>query len=70
LAGFAPGRFHPTVTCAGTSTAMVKRIRSALGMLLTDAMERGLVAKNVVRELRRRNERQAEKLPVTIKTRS
>ena len=49
----------------GRSPVMVRRIRGALSMLLSDAMERGSVARNVVRELksnrRRGKERQAER---------
>ena len=49
----------------GRSTAMVKRIRSMLSMLLTDAMERGLATRNVARGLisnrTRGKERQAER---------
>jgi integrase len=47
------------------SPAMVRKIRTSLSSLLSDAQERGLVSRNVVRELRRTRkrgkERQAEK---------
>jgi integrase len=47
------------------SPAMVLKVRTSLSSLLSDAQERGLVARNVVRELRirrkRGKERQAEK---------
>jgi integrase len=47
------------------SSAMVKRVRSDLGALLSHAQENGLVARNVVREMRsgrrRGKERQAER---------
>jgi integrase len=47
------------------SPAMVRKIRVSLSALLSDAQERGLVSRNVVRELRRGRkrgkERQAEK---------
>ncbi len=47
------------------SRAMVKKIRGSLGAILADAQEQGLVARNVVRELRsgrrRGKERQAER---------
>jgi integrase len=47
------------------SSAMVKRIIGSLGAILADAQERGLVARNVVRELRsnrrRGKERRAER---------
>src|SRR5262249_56747071 len=36
---------------AGRSPKMVKRVRNALSMLLSDAQERGLVARNVARRL-------------------
>ncbi len=47
------------------SPAMVRKVRVSLSSLLSDAQERGLVSRNVVRELRRNRtrgaERQAEK---------
>jgi integrase len=47
------------------SSAMTKRVIGSLGSLIADAQERGLVARNVVRELRsgrkRGNERRAER---------
>jgi integrase len=47
------------------SPVMVKKIRTSLSALLSDAQERGLVSRNVVKELRRSRkrgkERQAEK---------
>jgi integrase len=47
------------------SSVMVRKIRGSLGALLADAQERGLVARNVVRELRasrrRGKERRAER---------
>ncbi len=47
------------------SSAMVKRVRGDLGALLSNAQENGLVARNVVREMRsgrrRGKERQAER---------
>jgi integrase len=47
------------------SPAMVRKVRTSLSALLSDAQERGLVSRNVVRELRRARkrgkERQAEK---------
>src|SRR5271165_6855081 len=50
---------------APRSIAMVRKVRVSLSALLADAQERGLVARNVVRELRRSRkrgkERQAEK---------
>ena len=57
--------FEDKLRSEGRSAAMVRRIRAALSMLLSDALERGSVARNVVRELkskrRRGKERQAEK---------
>ena len=50
---------------APRSPAMVRKIRGSLGSILADAQERGLVARNVVRELRsnrrRGKERRAER---------
>jgi integrase len=47
------------------SSAMARKVRTSLSSLLSDAQERGLVSRNVVRELRRTRkrgkERQAEK---------
>ncbi len=57
----APG----TTDSSPRSPAMVRKIRGSLGAILADAQERGLVARNVVRELRatrrRGKERQAER---------
>jgi integrase len=51
--------------CSPRSPAMVRKIRGSLGAILADAQERGLVARNVVRELRatrrRGKERRAER---------
>jgi integrase len=48
------GTFPPgsTQKCEPRSAAMVKKVRGALGSILADAQERGLVARNVVRDLR------------------
>jgi integrase len=43
------------------SAAMVRKVRSALSILLGDAMERGLVNRNVARELRARRKAGAER---------
>jgi integrase len=46
------------------SPAMVRKVRTSLGAILADAQERGLVAQNVVRDLRRRRrgkEKRADK---------
>jgi integrase len=45
----------------GRSTAMVRKVRCTLSMLLADAQERGFVNRNVARELRRGKERKAER---------
>jgi len=45
----------------GRSPVMVRRIRTALSMIVADAMERGHVSRNVVRELRRGKERKADR---------
>jgi hypothetical protein len=58
-------RFEDELRQNGRSPAMVKRVRGSLGALLADAQERGLVARNVVREVgrsrRRGKERHAER---------
>jgi integrase len=43
------------------SPAMVRKIRTSLSSLLSDAQERGLVSRNVVRELRKTRHRGAER---------
>ncbi len=43
------------------SPAMVRKVRVSLSSLLSDAQERGLVSRNVVRELRRTRRRGAER---------
>jgi integrase len=43
------------------SPAMVRKVRVSLSSLLSDAQERGLVSRNVVRELRRNRKRGAER---------
>lgn len=43
------------------SPAMVRKVRTSLGSLLADAMERGLVARNVVRERRRTRHKSVER---------
>jgi integrase len=45
----------------GRSPAMVRRTRTHLSMLISDAQERGYINRNVVRELRRGRERKADK---------
>jgi integrase len=46
--------FEDDLTKAGRSPAMVKKVMVSLGSLLADALERGLVGRNVVREMKRR----------------
>ena len=46
---------------APRSPAMVKKARVSLSLLISDAQERGLVARNVVRDLRRSRHRGAER---------
>jgi integrase len=53
--------FEDKLREAGRSPTLVRKLRSALSMLLADAQERGLVARNVVRELRRGKERKADR---------
>jgi integrase len=43
------------------SPSLVRKLRGSLGAILSDAQERGLVARNVVRELRRGKERRADR---------
>jgi integrase len=56
--------FEDKLRKEGRSAAMVKRVRCALSMLLSDAVERSLVARNVVRDVKskssQRHERQIE----------
>ena len=44
--------FEETLLDAGRSSTMVRKVLVSLGSLLADAQERGLVARNVVRDLR------------------
>lgn len=55
--------FQDRLRSEGRSAAMVKRVTVSLGSILSDAQERGLVARNVVRELagRRTKGRQGER---------
>ena len=46
---------------ASRSPAMMRKIRSSLGALIADAQERGLVSRNVVRELRSGRKRGGER---------
>lgn len=46
--------FEDDLLKAGRSPAMVKKVMVSLGSLLADALERGLVGRNVVREMKRR----------------
>ena len=57
--------FEDKLRTVGRSQAMIRRVLGSLGALLADAQERGLVARNVVRDLRGRRirgrDRQAER---------
>jgi integrase len=53
--------FEDRLRAGGRSPAMVRKVRTALSMLLADAVERGLVNRNVVRELRRGRDRKADR---------
>jgi integrase len=53
--------FEDQLRVAGRSAAMVRKVRTSLSMLLTDAQERGYVNRNVAKELRRSKERKAER---------
>jgi integrase len=57
--------FEDALHREGRSAAMIKRVLVSLGALLGDAMERGLVARNLVKDLRSRRaggiERRAER---------
>jgi integrase len=46
---------------APRSPAMVKKIRTSLSSLISDAQERGLISRNVVRDLRAKRKRGAER---------
>lgn len=71
--------FEDELRQAGRSTAMIRKVLVSLGSLLADAQERGLVGRNVVREIRgrraggeRRQERRQKgklKIGVDIPTR-
>jgi integrase len=49
--------FQDQLRAEGRSIAMVKRVTGSLGSILADAQDRGLVARNVVREMARRQPR-------------
>jgi integrase len=53
--------FEDRLRQTGRAPDMVRRIRTSLSMLLADAQERGLVNRNVARDLRRGKERKAER---------
>jgi integrase len=55
--GVMPGGIEPQPR----SPAMVRKVRVSLSSLLSDAQERGLVSRNVVRDLRRGRQRGAER---------
>jgi integrase len=65
LTGPAVRSFEDTLRKEGRSAAMIRKVMVSLSSLLSDAGERGLVARNVVRDLRGRRrkgkDRQAER---------
>lgn len=54
-------QFEDQLRAGERSPAMVRKVRSALSIMLGDAMERGLVSRNVARELRARRTGGAER---------
>src|SRR6266478_8925189 len=54
-------KFEDDLTRDGRSRITVRTVRTSLGTLLADAQEQGLVARNVVRELKRGKKRKAER---------
>ncbi len=61
--------FQDSMREAGASTAMVRKVTVSLGSILADSQERGLVAHNAVREIRRgkaQGGRQKRKLQVGV----
>jgi integrase len=67
--------FEDRLREGGVSSAMIRKIRTNLGALLTDAQERGLIARNVAKDLRatrtrgvdrRADKRQKGKLKVGV----
>jgi integrase len=53
--------FEDALKAKGCSQSLIRKVRVSLGSILGDAQERGLVARNVVRELRSRRKRGKEK---------
>jgi integrase len=53
--------FEDRLRLAGLSAAMIRKVLTNLGSLLGDAQERGLVARNVVRDLGSRRKKGAER---------
>jgi integrase len=60
LSGPVVRRFEDDLREAGRSSISVRRVRGFLSMLIADAMERGYVNRNVVRDLKCGKERKAE----------
>lgn len=58
--GPAARAFEDRLRAEGRSPAMVRKVMTSLGSILTEAGERGLVARNAVRELRRGRKRRAD----------
>ena len=48
---------------AGRSASLVRKVRTSLGQLLSAALERGLVTRNIVRELPKKKRKRAEQKP-------
>src|SRR5690606_3348916 len=51
--------YEDELRAAGRSLSMIRRVMTALGILLSDAQERGLVVRNAVREMKGRRGRGA-----------
>lgn len=51
--------FEDELRAAGRSQSMIRRVMTSLGIMLTDAQERGLVVRNAVREMKGRRGRGA-----------
>jgi integrase len=60
VSGPAVRAFEDALRTGGRSPAMVRKVLTSLGSILADAGERGLVARNAVRELRRGRKRRSD----------
>lgn len=54
--------FQDKLRSEGRSSAMIKRVTVSLGGILSDAQERGLVARNVVHEMQKQRRQRASKV--------